>query len=89
VAGLGLPAHDFVLTRTMEVLVPSDDLASSIGVDTPAFPDQAADAALALLASLAAWRHGQVAVLRVLSRPPARPRPRVGLIAGMESLHTG
>jgi hypothetical protein len=71
--GWALPAHDFVLTRTMEVLVHSDDLAASIGVDTPAFPDEAADAVLALLASVAAWRHGHVAVLRALSRPQRAP----------------
>lgn len=67
--GWSLSSADFVLTRTMEVLVHSDDLAASIGVQTPRFPDGAADAVLALLASVAADRHGQAAVLRALSRP--------------------
>ncbi len=67
--GWSLTAADFVLTRTMELLVHSDDLAASIGVDTPRFPDEAADAVLGLLASVAAERHGQAAVLRALSRP--------------------
>ncbi|HET6968808.1 MAG TPA: maleylpyruvate isomerase N-terminal domain-containing protein [Ornithinibacter sp.] len=67
--GWSLSSADFVLTRTMEVLVHSDDLAASIGVDTPRFPEVAADAVLGLLASVAADRHGQAAVLRALSRP--------------------
>jgi hypothetical protein len=73
--GWSLSAADFVLTRTMEVLVHSDDLAASIGVDTPVFPDEAADAVLGLLASVAAERHGQAAVLRALSRPQRSTGP--------------
>ena len=68
-------APDSVLTRTMEVLVHSDDLASSIGVATPRFPDEAAYAVLGLLASVAADRHGQVQVLRALSRPQRAEGP--------------
>ena len=67
--GWSLSAADFVLTRTMEAIVHSDDLAASIGVDTPTFPEVAADAVLGLLASIAAERHGQAAVVRALSRP--------------------
>ena len=67
--GWSLSTSDFVLTRTMEALVHSDDLAASIGVETPRFPAVAADAVLGLLASVAAERHGQAAVLRALSRP--------------------
>ena len=71
--GWSLSAADFLLTRTMEALVHSDDLAASIGVDTPLFPDEAASAVLGLLASVAAERHGQTAVLRGLSRPQRAP----------------
>ena len=67
--GWSLSGADFVLTRTMEALVHSDDLAASIDVETPRFPDEAAQAVLALLAAVAAERHGQAAVLRALSRP--------------------
>jgi hypothetical protein len=67
--GWSLTAHDLVLTRTMEVLVHSDDLAASVDLPTPRFPDDAAHAVLALLSAVAADRHGQTAVLRVLSRP--------------------
>ncbi|MGL5818087.1 MAG: maleylpyruvate isomerase N-terminal domain-containing protein [Phycicoccus sp.] len=72
--GWALPARDFVLTRAMEVLVHSDDLAASIGVEPPGFPRESADAVLALLASVAARRHGVTAVLRTLSRPQRQPR---------------
>ena len=70
-----LTASDFVLTRTMEVLVHSDDLAASIGVETPQFPGEAADAVFGLLASVAAERHGQAALLRALSRPQRSTGP--------------
>lgn len=67
--GWALSAHDFVLTRTMEVLVHSDDLAASIDVDPPAYPLEAAQAVAALLAGVAVERHGQTPVVRALSRP--------------------
>ncbi len=73
--GWSLTAAGFVLTRTMEAIVHSDDLAASIGVDTPEFPPEAADAVLGLLASVAAERHGQAAVLRALSRPQRSTGP--------------
>ena len=73
--GWALSVTDFVLTRTMEVLVHSDDLASSIGVTTPRFPDESAYAVLGLLASVAADRHGQAPVLRALSRPQRADGP--------------
>lgn len=73
--GWSLTAADFVLTRTMEAVVHSDDLAASIGVDTPRFPDEAVDAVLALLASVAAERHGQAALVRALSRPQRSTGP--------------
>jgi Mycothiol maleylpyruvate isomerase N-terminal domain len=73
--GWSLSSSDFLLTRTMELLVHSDDLAASIGVDTPRFPDAAARAVLALLASVAAERHGQAALVRALSRPQRSTGP--------------
>ena len=73
--GWSLSSADFLLTRTMEALVHSDDLAASVGVDTPHFPDEAADAVLGLLAAVAAERHGQAAVLRALSRPQRSTGP--------------
>ncbi|MGH3504395.1 MAG: maleylpyruvate isomerase N-terminal domain-containing protein [Nocardioidaceae bacterium] len=63
-----LPTDDFLVVRLMEVVVHADDLACSVGVAAPAFSGEVLEPVLALLAVLAAWRRGQDAVLRTLSR---------------------
>ena len=63
-----LTTDDFLAVRLMEVVVHADDLATSIGVATPAFDDEVLHPALALLAMLSAYRHGQVATVRALAR---------------------
>ncbi|MBM6398878.1 maleylpyruvate isomerase N-terminal domain-containing protein [Phycicoccus sonneratiae] len=73
--GWSLTVADFALTRVMECLVHSDDLAASIGVETPQFPPEAGYATLGLLASVAADRHGQTAMVRHLSRPQRAAGP--------------
>jgi hypothetical protein len=67
--GWAVTAHDLLTTRMMEMLVHSDDLAASVGVDTPTFPDEVAERVLGLLTRLAVRRHGQAALVRALSRP--------------------
>src|SRR5262249_6719336 len=57
--GWSLSGDDFLLTRLMEIVVHSDDLASSVGVPTPEFPDPAIVPVLGLLAGVAVRRHGQ------------------------------
>ena len=47
--GWALTAHDFLVTRLMEIVVHSDDLAASVDVPTPEFPDGAVRAVLGLL----------------------------------------
>jgi hypothetical protein len=71
--GWALTAHDFLVTRLMEMLVHSDDLAASVDLPTPQFPDEAVRLVLGLLTSVAVERHGQTAVLRALSRPQRAP----------------
>jgi hypothetical protein len=71
--GWSLTAHDFAVTRLMEMVVHSDDLAASIDVPTPEFPAEAVQRVVDLLAGVAAERHGQAAVLRTLSRPQRAP----------------
>jgi hypothetical protein len=71
--GWALTAHDLMVTRLMELMVHSDDLAASIGAETPQFPDDVVAAVLALLSGVAVERHGQTAVLRALSRPQRAP----------------
>jgi uncharacterized protein (TIGR03083 family) len=69
----GLAVDDYLYTRTLELTVHTDDLAVSIGVETPQLPPAAAEATIALLARIAVWRHGSVAVLRALSRSERAP----------------
>jgi hypothetical protein len=69
----GLTVDDFLLTRVMELVVHGDDLAVSVGVPTPEMPAAATEATIRLLASIAAWRHGPLAVVRALSRRERAP----------------
>jgi hypothetical protein len=68
-----LTLDDFLLTRTMEIAVHSDDLAVSVGVPTPALPADVAEPVLHLLTRLATARHGVLPVLRALSRRERAP----------------
>lgn len=71
--GWSLTAADLAVTRLMEMVVHSDDLAASVGLDTPRFPDEAVRLVVGLLADVAVDRHGQAAVVRTLSRPQRAP----------------
>lgn len=71
--GWALRTDDFLTTRLMEMVVHSDDLAASVDLPTPVFPEAAVTPVLALLAGVAARRHGQAAVVRALSRPQRAP----------------
>ena len=71
--GWSLTTDDFLTTRAMEIVVHSDDLAASVGLDTPHFPDDVVGEVLRLLSGVAVRRHGQAAVVRALSRPQRAP----------------
>ncbi|GAA2787075.1 maleylpyruvate isomerase N-terminal domain-containing protein [Saccharopolyspora taberi] len=71
--------NDFLLTRMMEVVVHSDDLALSAGIGTPVFPPQVFEPVAGLLSRLAVVRHGQTAVLRALSRSERAPATIAGI----------
>ncbi len=71
--GWSLSTDDFLTTRAMEVVVHSDDLASSVDLDTPDFPDDVVADVLRLLTGVAVRRHGQTALVRALSRPQRAP----------------
>ncbi|QRP46262.1 maleylpyruvate isomerase N-terminal domain-containing protein [Amycolatopsis sp. FDAARGOS 1241] len=66
--GWSLRRDDFLHTRLLELIVHSADLAASLGVPAPEFPDAAFVPVLALLARLAVRRHGQGAVVSTLTR---------------------
>ena len=71
--GWALTTDDFLVTRSMELMVHSDDLAASVGLATPDFPDTIAAHVVDLLGGVAMRRHGQAAVVRTLSRPQRAP----------------
>jgi hypothetical protein len=71
--GWSLATDDFQVTREMELVVHADDLAASVDLPTPEFPDDVVAAVLALLSAVAVRRHGQAAVVRALSRPQRAP----------------
>jgi hypothetical protein len=68
-----LTLDDFLTTRVLELAVHCDDLAVSVGVETPAFPPPSLEMVLDLLCRWAASRHGGTAVLRALSRAERAP----------------
>lgn len=74
-AGRLLTLDDFLLTRMMEIVVHSDDLAVSVGVPTPAFPTEVTQPVLNLLAMISAQRHGALPLLRALSRQERASEP--------------
>jgi hypothetical protein len=68
-----LTLDDYLITRVLELAVHCDDLAVSVGVETPAFPAPALETVLEVLCRWAASRHGGTAVLRTLSRAERAP----------------
>lgn len=72
--GWSLRRDDFLLTRLLEIVVHSDDLAASIELPTPEFPTEAFAPVRDLLVRLAVRRHGQSALVATLARRE-RARP--------------
>jgi hypothetical protein len=68
-----LRLDDMVLTRTMELVVHTDDLAVSVDLPTPEFPAAVTESVVDLLTRLSVRRHGPTAVLRALSRAERAP----------------
>ena len=56
--GWSLSTTDYLTTRMMEMVVHSDDLAASVGLPTPEFPEDVLAPVFVLLTGVAAWRHG-------------------------------
>jgi Mycothiol maleylpyruvate isomerase N-terminal domain len=59
---------EYLASRVVEVLVHTDDLAASVGLDDVRPPPPAVDAALAFLVAAARRSHGDLAVLRAFTR---------------------
>ncbi len=64
---------DYLRTRLIEMAVHLDDLAVSVGVDTPALPPGVSQLVIADLVEMARRRHGDLAVLRSLTRRERDP----------------
>jgi hypothetical protein len=71
--GWSLPLQDFLITRMLEIVIHTDDLAVSVELTPTPLPDEPTATVLNLLTSLAARRHGTAAVLRALSRQERAP----------------
>jgi hypothetical protein len=71
--GWRMTTDDFLVTRLMEIVVHSDDLAASVDVPSPDFGPAVLQPVLGLLTGLAVVRHGQDAVVRTLTRPQRAP----------------
>jgi len=60
--------NDYLATRIVELAVHVDDLALSVGLAPPALPAGALEITIDTLVDIARYRHGNLAVLRALSR---------------------
>ena len=67
-AGMVLPLDEYLVTRIIELVAHTDDLALSAGIPTPEPDPVAATLAVHCLVSLARRRHGDLAVVRALTR---------------------
>lgn len=77
-AGIVLKLDDYLATRLVELVVHSDDVAFSVGIDTPSFPPAAYDIVTQVLCEVARVRHGDLAIVRALTRrerDESRPFP--------------
>lgn len=66
--GLVMRLDDYLLTRLVELVVHTDDLATSIGFDTPRFAPGAMKLVFDHLVEVARVRHGDLAALRGFTR---------------------
>lgn len=59
---------EYLPTRVVELVVHGDDLATTVGADPPRFPTAAIDVVVAALVGTARLRHGDLGVVRALTR---------------------
>lgn len=59
---------DYLVVRMVELTVHSDDLAASVGIEPPPFPEPVLELVIETLVGTAVMRHGDWAVLRSLTR---------------------
>ena len=59
---------DYLVTRLLEMVVHADDLAVSVDLPTPDYPDRVWDLVVGCLTQAAIRRHGPLAVVRAMAR---------------------
>lgn len=74
---LVLTIDDYLVTRLIELVVHVDDLSVSVGVEAPPLPPDATKFAIDALVDVARQKHGDLAVLRALTR---RERDEAGAL---------
>ena len=74
---LALRLDDYLVTRLIELTVHVDDLAVSVGIPPPELPPEGTRLAIDVLVEAAKLKHGDLAVLRALTR---RERDQVGAL---------
>jgi hypothetical protein len=68
IGGLVLPLDEYLVTRMVELVVHCDDLAASIGVETPEFDPLTMACVIGCMLAMVRARHGDIAVVRGLAR---------------------
>jgi len=76
-AGLVMTVDEYLRTRVVELVVHTDDLAVSVGVEQPPAGPATTKIAIDVLIEVARLRHGDMAILRALAR---RERDQVGAL---------
>ncbi|GAA3626984.1 hypothetical protein GCM10022267_11570 [Lentzea roselyniae] len=69
-----VPLDDYLVSRLMEFVVHSDDLAVSVGLDTPEFPRHVNETVIDLLTRMSLNRHRAVDLVRAFSRKERAPQ---------------
>lgn len=66
--GVCMPLDSYLVTRMVEAVIHSDDLAHSLGIETPTFAPDVVDIVMVALLGMAREIHGDVAMLREFAR---------------------
>lgn len=68
VPGSSMLVADYLVTRIVELVVHSDDLAASLGVETPQFNGSVTDPVISCLVEIARRRSAPMALIRAMTR---------------------
>jgi hypothetical protein len=88
-AGWALRRDDFLTGRMLEIVVHGEDVAASVGFESPALPASVLEPVLALLTGLAVRRHGQGTVVSALTRSERSGRPISAFLAHTPNVPRG